>query len=227
MKHSALALGITGVISVGAGVAIAGLPNDPPSGELVIRAGASTTTTTTTTVAAPAATIAPLTTDEATGTTEATESTDSSSVPVDDGDDPAGGPDTTDVAGELGDDGSQVDDDGDDAGDDAAEAIDPVEAERDRGDLVVATVNASGVGGIAGETAERLEPLGYNATPADAVRLADVSTVYFADGLTAEAARLAIDLGWTIGDIAPMTEMPALRTERIYELVALIGTDQA
>jgi hypothetical protein len=232
MKNSVLALSITGVLAVGAGVAIAGLPSDPPGGDLVIRSAPAAATTTT--VALPA-TVAPSTTesdtdDDANGAV--TTEPEPTSPPAT-GDAEVDSTDTTDTGSDDGDDTDDDTTDGDiddgaidDGADGGENAVDAIVTEIPRAELVVATANAGGTAGLAGATAAQLESFGYDAQPVDAERLSDTTTVYFAEGFNAEAARLAADLGLTSGDIAPMSTMPRLLTERIFQLVALIGTDR-
>jgi hypothetical protein len=92
--------------------------------------------------------------------------------------------------------------------------------------LDVGTVNASDLSGVARETAERLRSVGYERVqPVDASNPVGADGVYFQPGLEREATRLADDLGWSGVVIAPYDQAPALETERVFQLVAVIGLD--
>ena len=208
MKQTILALLATALLAIAAGIAIAGLPSELEGGALVITAPVSTTSSSTvpaaTTSVAPAvpstvADPAPSTTESSAPPTTAAATTTS---PAGSGGDTSNGQavTTTTVF--------------------APESLAPEE-------LVVATANASGVSGMATATAERLRPLGYvDVTPVDSDPSA-TSTVYYQPGLEHEASRLAVDLGWAPTSIAPVDEMPVLRTVRSFDLVAVVGADQA
>jgi hypothetical protein len=97
-----------------------------------------------------------------------------------------------------------------------------------RADLDVATANASGVGGVAGAAAERLVAIGYTTVSAvNSLSLEETSVVYYQPELLDEAVRLALDLGWAPEAVAPVDEMPELDEPQLFQLVAVIGTDQA
>ncbi len=190
MKQSILALLVTALLAIAAGIAIAGLPSELEGGALIITATVSTTSSSTV-PAAPttvAPSVPPTTVDPAPSTTQPSAPTTTTTAT------------TTSVL--------------------APESLAPEE-------LVVATANASGVSGVAGETADRLRSLGYvDVTPVDSDPSA-TSAVYYQPGLEREASRLAVDLGWGSTSIAPVDEMPVLRTELSFDLVALVGADQA
>ncbi len=205
MKQTILALLATALLAIAAGIAIAGLPSELEGGALVITAPVSTTSSSTvpaaTTSVAPAvpSTVA----DPAPSTTQtsAPTTTTTTSTAGGGGDTSNGQAVTTTTVF-------------------APESLAPEE-------LVVATANASGVSGMATATAERLRPLGYvDVTPVDSDPSA-TSTVYYQPGLEHEASRLAVDLGWAPTSIAPVDEMPVLRTVRSFDLVAVVGADQA
>jgi len=189
MKQSLIAFALTGLLAIGAGVAIAGLPSDPPGGDLVITD--IPTTTTTVPEAQPPVTTNPPPADETTTTA-------------------APAPDTTALLTST-------------TSTTTTTLVDFI----DRGDLDVVAANASDKSGVASTTADALGALGYTSVlPVDATEPQQVSTVYYRPGLEGEAARLATDLGWADTDIAPESEMPDLATERVFQLVAMIGLDR-
>jgi hypothetical protein len=103
----------------------------------------------------------------------------------------------------------------------------PPEA-RDRADLIVAAVNASDVGGVAGEHADELEAIGYvDVGAVDAIDPSAVSGVFYAAGLELEALRLREDLGWIPSDVLSQDLMPELDTDSTFDLVVVIGRDRA
>jgi len=223
MKQSILALVVTALLAIGAGIAIAGLPSELEGGDVVVTGTVPTTSTST--VPPPPISVASL-------APPAVESPPPDTV--DPAPAPAPAPDTTELPVPItsGDDSSGDDSSGDDSSGDASngqaattttvfepESLAPEE-------LVVAAANATSGRGVAAATAERLGPLGYaDISTVDADPSA-ASAVYYQPGLEEEASRLAVDLGWVSTSIAPVDEMPALRTERSFDLVALVGADQ-
>ncbi len=90
------------------------------------------------------------------------------------------------------------------------------------------TANGAGTVGLATAAAEFLTELGYAAQPVDVEELVDGSAVFYADGRSSEAARLAADLGWAIDAIAPFADLPELTGDPApFDLVAVIGLDNA
>lgn len=206
MRLPLTALLLTAALSIAAGVAIAGLPSDPPAGDLVIVPPTSTTTTSVpATTAPPTATSTTATPTTATTTTVADAGTETSTT----------GPSTTTAAPTT-------------TTTQPASEEEPGEPELvARAALDIGAANANGLGGVATATAETLRGLGYETVqPVDAVDPSPVSVVFYEPGLALEAARLAADLGWGEEATAPMADMPPLDTERRFELVALIGTDR-
>ena len=212
MRLPLTALLVTAAISVAAGVAIAGLPSDPPAGDLVIGAPPPSapvppttstqpaTDSSTTTAAAAPTTAAPATT---TTTTVADEPDTSEPAPTT----TAAPPTTTTTTAPP-----------------ASE--DPDVAER--ATLDVGAANANGLGGVASAMAETMRGLGYETVqPVDAVDSSPVSLVFYQPGFELEAARLAADLGWGEEATAPQADMPPLDSDRTFQHVALIGTDRA
>lgn len=98
---------------------------------------------------------------------------------------------------------------------------------RERSELSVATANATDIGGVAGAHAEELTGYGYvGVSPVDSTPSAE-SAVYYQPGFELEAARMAEELGWGLLATAPYAELPTLQTDATFDLVALIGLDQA
>lgn len=185
MKPSLIVAVATGLLSVGAGVAIAGVPTTPAGDGLVITA---VPTTTSTTIPIVPDTVAPLPTTTTTTTLAVTTSSGQNLTPT---------------------------------------TLPQPRPLVDRGELAVVTANGAGVAGIAGSTAEALLADGYVTVEAvDAPAVVEQSIVYHPADLAAEAIRLAGDLGWGIGNIAPIDAAPELVTTVEADLVAVIGTDQ-
>ena len=167
MKHQWLAYVIVAFLSIGAGVAIAGLPNNVPVD----------------------ATIIPPTTTEA-PTPTAPETTE---------------PDTTDPS-------------------DSVPADLP-----DRSEISVGAANGAGIAGTASRAVARLEALGYvDVTPLDGTEVAQLTTIYYADGFEEAALRMADDLELLPEFVAPLDEAPeAVDLAADTELLAYIGIDRA
>lgn len=206
MKHSLIALVATGLIAAAAGVAVAGLPSDPPG--IGLRITELPATTSTSAVASPetstTTTLAAADSDSSTVlTTEAAEPAEPS-IPASDSVNEAAVTTTITTV--------------------SAEPTEAVLLVRDQ--LVVVTVNAGARAGIAGETADVLRPIGYpSAVPFDAIESSETSNVHYREGLEAEAVRLAEDLGWSKGDIAPASEAPAYETALPVDLAVVLGRD--
>lgn len=218
MKNSLIALVATGVVAAAAGVAVAGLPSDPPGGDLRISQPASTSTSTSlppVTTIAPTTTVVPAAASPSTSTVTTTA--------------PAADPDAApDAAPDAGTDSTVAPDDG--AQGETTTTSLPVEPIVDdlveRGDLVVVTLNAGSRAGIAGDAADLLRPFGYaDVSPLDALESSELSNVYHREGLEAEAVRLAEDLGWSKGDIAPLDTAPAFDSSLDVDLAVVFGID--
>lgn len=205
MKHQWLAYVIVGLLSIGAGVAIAGLPDNAPVAATI---GASTTTASATTASTteateptvvdttipPTSTTAPATTLPDTsgpGTTEPESTVPESTVP-----------DTTDSM--------------------------PVGLP-DRSELNVASANGAGVDGAASRIATQLEEIGYvDVVPLNGTEIVEFTTIYFAEGFDESALRLAGDLDLLDVFVAPIENSPAVADlPADIELVAYIGLDRA
>ena len=183
-----------GLLAIGAGIAIAGLPDKPPGDALIITATPNGTTTTTLSVVVDTVSPLPTTTTTSTTTTEPPRTTD----PIDSN--------TTTTTTTT------------------SPADRPLAP---REELRIVTANGAGADGIAETTATGLEALGYvdvEATTAPAV--ADRSVVYHIANLTAEASRLAADLGWPVDTLAPIEAAPAITVSEQADIIVLIGLDQ-
>jgi hypothetical protein len=195
MKNQWLAYVIVGLLSIGAGVAIAGLPDNvpvdativPPTTTVAADPTLPETTAATTTVpptTEPEATAATTTTGVSTTVPDTTE------------------PDTTDpVAGDL----------------------------PDRGELFTIVANGSNISGAASRNVERLRAIGYtDIAPRNGTTIFEFTTIYFADGLEAEALRLAEDLELLPDFVAPLIDAPeVLDLPEDVQLLAYIGLDRA
>ena len=199
MKHQWLAYVIVGLLSVGAGVAIAGLPDDTPVDATIVVLPTTTVAPDSTEPesSVTTTTAAPTTTEPATTDPETTAAT--TSVPAD--------PDTTDP----------------DTTDSVPAGL------LDRSELFTIVANGSNISGAAARNVERLTALGYtDIAPRNGTSIAEFTTVYFADGLEEEALRLAEDLDLLPEFIAPLAEAPqVLELPADVQLLAYIGIDRA
>lgn len=100
---------------------------------------------------------------------------------------------------------------------------------RSRDDLNVAVANGVGTVGAAGVAADALAGLGYQAPATRDAALFEITTVFYRDGLDAEAGRLAIDAGLDPESIASISELPDLigSDSASFELILVLGTDGA
>ena len=200
MKHQWLAYVIVGLLSIGAGVAIAGLPDNSPVAATI---DVSTTLASASTLA-PEPTVVD-TTVEPTSTTAATTVPDTSEPATTQPDSTVSGstePATTDSA--------------------------PVELP-DRSEVNVATANGANVAGAALRVAVQLEEIGYvDVLPLNGTEIVEFTTIYFVDGFDDAALRLAGDLDLLDVFVAPIENAPSVADlPADIELVAYIGLDRA
>jgi hypothetical protein len=200
MKHQWLAYLVVALLSIGAGVAIAGLPDNTSVDATII----PPTTTTTTEPPAPTTTVAPTTTEPETTEPETTEpeTTEVESNEPETTEPEASTPDTTDsVPAEL----------------------------PERGDVVVVAANGANVAGAALRMATGLEELGYvDIAQLNGSDIVEFSVVYYADGFEDAALRLAEDLDLLDEFVAPLEDAPAVvDLPDDVELLVYIGRDRA
>jgi cytoskeletal protein RodZ len=197
MKRMWMVYVISGLVAVGAGVAIAGVPSNRSTGGAIAELPAipATTTTTVAPTTVPSTTVAPTTTLPEPTTTVAAETT----TPVTE-------PTGTDPAEEA--------------------PPDAPEATVDRADLAVEVANGANVIGFASRTAASLESLGYVGVGAVNTATVATSTVYFAPGFEGEAIRLAADAGLPASAIAPITDAPTIEPARLLALLLVLGSDR-
>ena len=200
MKHQWLAYVIVGLLSIGAGVAIAGLPDNSPvdchdrSADLHRGSGTHSPETTAATTTTPPTTEPDVTV----ATTNAATTTTAGSTTVPD----TSEPDNTEPgAGDL----------------------------PDRGELFTIVANGSNVSGAAARNVERLQAIGYtDISPRNGTTIVEFTTVYFADGLDDAALRLAEDLDVIADFVAPLSDAPeVLDLPADAELLAYIGIDRS
>jgi cytoskeletal protein RodZ len=205
MKNQWMAHVIVALLAVGAGVAIAGLPNNVPVDATIT---APTTEPTGTTADTTASTPPPTT--EAASTTQAPVTTDvpETTAPSDTTVPPTSEPDVTEP--------------------DVTEPTEP-DAVPDRADIVVAVANGNGVAGSAARNVAFLDELGYEIlTQHDGTEVADFTVIYFAPGSEAAAARMAQEYDLLPVFIAPLADAPAVfDLPAATELLAYIGADRA
>ena len=182
MKHQWLAYVIVAFLSIGAGVAIAGMPNNVPVDATII----PPTTTEAPTPTAPEITVA---------TTDPPETTEPDTTE----------PDTTDP-----------------------DTTDPADVP-DRSEITVGAANGAGIAGTAARTVARLVDLGYvDITPLDGTEVVDLTTIYYADGFEAAAARMADDFDIAPELIAPLVDAPDVPDlQADTQIFVYVGIDRA
>ena len=196
MKHTWIAYTVTAVIAAGAGAAIAGLPSTPEGADLIVTALPSTTTL-------PPTTTAPLPAPTTTAPATSVSASPVTSLPP-----TIGGTSTTTTTTT------------------AVAATTTTLTLAERSALTVGVANATDQSGVAGAAADALLTLGYvDVSTRDATQ-SETSTVYFVEGLDAEAARLAVDAGLDATAIAPYDEAPDLVTPGEFQLLLVIGLDR-
>jgi hypothetical protein len=114
----------------------------------------------------------------------------------------------------------------------APTTTEPVQPPLEQVQIVV--TNGSGIGGIAGTTAQLLRDVGYpNVELADGQVLSPVTVIYVADGLEPTATRLAADLrvidpGSVEPIVAPLAEaLPIAPAFPDADIILFLGQDQA
>lgn len=203
MKHQWLAYAVVAVISIGAGVAIAGLPDNTPANATITPttiAGASDTTTPET---APADTTAPTTAVETT-TPETTQP--AATTP------PTTAPETTVPTTTEPDTGGSV----------------PADLP-DRSELSVIAANGSNVAGAAARLAATLEEIGYvDVQLRNGTTFFEFTTVYYSAGFEESALRLAEDLDLLPDFVAPIEDAPNVTDlPDEFDLLVYIGLDRS
>ena len=199
MKHQWLAYLVVALLSIGAGVAIAGLPDNSSAGATV--PPTTTATTTTTEAPAPTTTVAPTTVPETTEP-EATSPETTEPETTEPTEPETSEPDTTDsVPAEL--------------------------PERD--ELIVVAANGANVAGAALRMATLLEEFGYvDIAQLNGSDIVEFSVVYYADGFEEAALRLAEDLDLLAEFVAPLDDAPAVvDLPDDVELLVFVGRDRA
>lgn len=200
MKHPWLAYAIVSLVSIGAGVAIAGLPDNTSADVILVPVTTEPPAPTTTEEPSPATT----TTEPAPETTEASAAT-TTTEPAPEATEASANttkPDTTDPApGEI----------------------------PDRSEMIVAAANGANVAGAAARAAVLLEELGYSdVLPLNGTDIVEFTVVYYADGFQEAGLRMAEDLDLLPEFVAPLDEVPAvIDLPDDVELLAYIGRDRA
>lgn len=206
MKRQWLAYVIVVLLAIGAGVAVAGLPDTSPAAATITPSTAVVPETTASATSVPEST-EPETTEPETTESETTESettepeTTESTEPEDTEPNPTA-PDTTESG--------------------SAELP-------DRSELKVATANGANVAGAALRVATQLEGLGYvEVLPLNGTDIVEFTVVYYADGFEEAAQRLAADLDLLADFVAPLDDAPAVvDLPDDVELLVYIGRDRA
>lgn len=202
MKHPWLAYLIVALLSIGAGVAIVGLPDDDSAATTIVvspttgsAAPTSEGATSVVETTAPAITD-PTTTVEAT-VPDATTTTSTSSTST------STSTSTTTTTPDV--------------------DLPP------RSELFTIVANGANISGAAGRNVERLEAIGYtDIAPRNGTVVVDFTIVYYADGLEDSAVRLADDLELFPEFVAPLIDAPqVLDLPDDVQLLAYIGLDRA
>jgi len=205
MKMPWMAYVVVAVLSIGAGVAIAGLPTNVEVDATIIppvttdEPGSTTTSAVTTT---PASTEPEPTQPESTDA----QPTDPQPTDPESTDPDPTAPDTSDPTG----------------------TTEPELVLPDRSEIVTVTANGAAVGGTATRWSELLEGLGYvDVQPLDGTLVVDLSVVYHADGFEGAALRLAEDMALLPEFVAPLAEAPeVLALPDDVQLLAYVGLDR-
>ncbi len=208
MKHPWTAYVIVALLAIGAGVAVAGLPDDAPVEATIVPPSTTEgTSSPTTAVPDPDATVAP----EPDSTDRPTTTIADSSLP-DTSEPDTSAPDT-----------SAPDTSEPDTSDNISTEL------PDRGELVVVVANGAGVAGAAARNIVRLTEAGYaDLTPRDGIDTIEFTMVYYADGFDDAALRLADDLDLLSVFVAPLADAPeVIDLPDDTELLAYIGIDRA
>lgn len=198
MKHEWVVYAVLAVLSVGAGLAIAGLPSSPPVDPTIVVPDSTLPPVETdageTTVVTEVAVTEPTSTTIAESTTSVAETTTTEALP-----------ETTTTT--------------------STTTVPPL-PERSTVDVVVA--NGANIGGIASATASRLEELGYvDVRPTDGTEIVFFTIVYYVDDALPLAERLAADLDLPATSIAPLAEAPDIIGDLQGEsLLVYLGSDQ-
>lgn len=203
MKVNLLAYAITGVIAVAAGVAIAGLPSDPAD-TIVVDPGSVTTTVTSipvVTTGSPAPATDPVETDPV--TTPAPTSTTSTTTA------------TTSIAPTTSPTATTSE----------ATTTTSEPPLRAPSSISIAVVNATNVGGVAGDLADALEPLGYSQINTADSLPAEETAVYAAEGYEREAQQLLVDAELDDAPILPIDEAPEITANGDFQLILVLGLD--
>jgi predicted flap endonuclease-1-like 5' DNA nuclease len=197
MKHQWLAYVIVAILSIGAGVAIAGLPDSVPESETIVPPS---------TIAAPEPTVPPTTTTGPAATTttepEVTETTEPEETETTEPEaTETSEPDETTTTVSLLADRADVN----------------VAVANGAGKAGIAAATAGELVGLGYQNIAAL-------TGDDVV---DVSTVYFADGNVGIAERMAADLGLPPGSVVALGFAPNVQQLGLVQLLVYIGRDRA
>ena len=203
MRHQWLAYVIVAVISIGAGVAIAGLPDNAPANATITPTTTAGATDTTTADTVPPETAAPTTVADTTvpETTQPETTTPATTAPETTVPTTTEPPPGTSVPADL----------------------------PDRSELFVVAANGSNVAGAAARMATTLEEIGYvDVQLRNGTTFSEFTAVYYAEGFEDAALRLADDLDvvpelvGSIEDAPNVTDLPD-----DFELLVYIGLDRS
>ncbi len=200
MKHQWLAYVIVGLLSIGAGVAIAGLPDNVPVDATIVAPTTDVDPEPTLPETTVATTTVPPTTEPETTEPETAKATTTVAPTTTVPDTTA--PDTTDSGS------TQL---------------------PDRGELNVAAANVANVAGAAARMVTTLEEIGYvDIVPLDGTGIVEFTTIYYADGFEEAADRLALDLDLLPFFVSPLEVAPSVdNLPADVELLVYIGVDRA
>ena len=95
-----------------------------------------------------------------------------------------------------------------------------------RTELPIVVVNGAGIAGVARQTADALQGLGYPPVRTlDGLEIVGATAVFAATGFQAEAEQLAIDAGLDPGSVFPISAVPAFSGGEDEPLILYLGTD--
>lgn len=95
-----------------------------------------------------------------------------------------------------------------------------------RAELDIAVANGAEVGGSASEVSDALEARGYvDVGSFDGSQVVDITTVYYTIGFEAAAEAMALDMGMDPSRIRPIAEVPGIGGLGTQPLVVYLGRD--
>jgi hypothetical protein len=198
------------LVSIGAGVAVAGIPSRDSADLSDLTSVPSLTVTATSVESTPAP--SPATVDETTPVSATTEPEPTA-------------PDTTSTTAAP---SESLPDTIAESTDTTVVASPTTRAPVARTELPIVVVNGAGIAGVARRTADALQDLGYPPVRTlDGIQIVGATAVFAAAGFQAEAEQLAIDAGLGPGSVFPISAVPEFSGGEDEPLILYLGADVA